>query len=119
MYAIAFCRRYRDLRARVLDLRIATGKRGTKRASDCAYDRVKFEVGDIRVVSLQPCSTDVVLLANVMHHFDESTNCNLMRRVATALRPGGLVIVIDAFRCGSVEKMGQLEGLLDLYFWRC
>ena len=39
-----------------------------------------------------------------------------MRRVASALRPGGIVIVIDAFRCASVEKMGQLEGLLDLYF---
>lgn len=114
-YAVAFCRRYRNLRARVLDLAITTGKQA-QWASGSAYDRVKFEVGDIRTVVLQRCSTDVILLANVLHHFDESTNCDLMRRVASALRPGGIVIVIDAFRSTSVEKMGQLEGLLDLYF---
>lgn len=115
LYSIAFCRRYRNLRARVLDLAITTGE-SAQWVSDDAYDRVKFEVGDIRTVALQRCSTDVILLANVLHHFDESTNCDLMRRVASALRPGGIVIVIDAFRCSSVEKMNQLEGLLDLYF---
>jgi SAM-dependent methyltransferase len=116
LYSVAFCSRYRNLRARVLDLTITIGELEAKRASDGAYDRVKFEVGDIRIVSLQSCSTDVILLANVMHHFDELTNRSLMQRVATALRPGGTAIVIDAFRCSSVEKTGQLEGLLDLYF---
>jgi len=116
LYSVAFCRRYRHLRARVLDLRIAVGELGAKQASDGASDRVKFEVGDIRIAPLQRCSTDVILLANVMHHFDELTNRGLMQRVATALRPGGIAVVIDTFRCSSVEKTGQLEGLLDLYF---
>jgi len=116
LYSVAFCRRYGNLRARVLDLSITIGELEAKRASHDAYDRVKFEVGDIRTVSLQPCSTDVILLANVIHHFDELTNRGLMQRLAVALRPGGTVIVIDAFRCSSVEKTGQLEGLLDLYF---
>ena len=116
LYSVLFCRRYRDLRARVLDLRITVEELEAKRELDDAYGRVNLEVGDIRTVSLQPCSTDVVLLANVMHHFDELTNHALMQRVATALRPGGIVIVIEAFRCSSVENPGQLEGLLDLYF---
>jgi 2-polyprenyl-3-methyl-5-hydroxy-6-metoxy-1,4-benzoquinol methylase len=58
----------------------------------------------------------VILLANVVHHFDEPTNCSLLQRVATALRPGGIVVVIDAVRPSSIEQTGQLEGLLDLYF---
>ena len=116
LYSLAFCRRYPNLRAPVLDLRITIEELESKRASDGAYDRVKFEVGDIRIVSFQCGSTDVILLANVMHHFDELTNRGLLQRVATALRPGGIVIVIDAFRCPSVEKTSQLEAFLDLYF---
>jgi hypothetical protein len=39
-----------------------------------------------------------------------------MQRVAMALRPGGIVIVIDAIRPSSLQQTAQLEGLLDLYF---
>ena len=116
LYSVAFCRRYPNLRARVLDLATTIGDLEAKRASDSAYSRVQFEVGDIRSVSLRPHSTDVILLANVLHHFDCPTNRSLMQRVAMALRPGGIVIVIDAFRPLSLQQTGQLEGLLDLYF---
>lgn len=116
LYSVAFCRRYPNLRARVLDLAKTNGELETKEVSDSAGSRVRFEVGDIRTIPLQPNSNDVILLANVVHHFDEPTNRNLLQRVATALRPGGLVIVIDAVRPSSLEQTGQLEGLLDLYF---
>jgi ubiquinone/menaquinone biosynthesis C-methylase UbiE len=116
LYSVAFCRHYRNLRARVLDLQTTIGESEAKQTSDSAYSRVQFEVADIRTVSLRPQSTDVILLANVVHHFDCATNRSLMQRVAMALRPGGIVIVIDAFRPCSLQQTGQLEGLLDLYF---
>jgi len=116
LYSVAFCRRYPNLSARVLDLATTTGELEAKRTLDSAYSRVQFEVGDIRTVSLQRHSADVILLANVVHHFDCPTNRSLMQRVAMALRPGGMVIVIDAFRPFSPQQTGQLEGLLDLYF---
>jgi SAM-dependent methyltransferase len=116
LYSIGFCRRYRNLRARVLDLVTTIGELEAKRAADSVSRRVQFEVGDIRTVPLQPSSTDVILLANVVHHFDEPTNRSLMQRVAMALRPGGIVIVIDAIRSSSLQQTGQLEGLMDLYF---
>jgi len=116
LYSVAFCKRYPNLNARVLDLATAIGEVEAKRAADSAYSRVQFEVGDIRTVSLRPHSTDVILLANVVHHFDRPTNRSLMQRVALALRSSGIVIVIDAFRPASLRQTGQLEGLLDLYF---
>jgi SAM-dependent methyltransferase len=115
-YAVAFCRRYRNLRARVLDISTATGEQESRSTSEEAYGRVNFEEGDIRITPLEQYSTDAVLLANVMHHFDEATNRTLMQRVATALRPGGLVVMVDAMRSTSTEETSQLEGLLDLYF---
>ena len=116
LYSVALCRRYPNLRARVVDLATTIGELEAKRASDSAYGRVQFEVGDIRTVSLRPLSTDAVLLANVVHHFDYATNRSLIQRVAMALRPAGTVTVIDAFRPSSLQQTGQLEGLLDLYF---
>jgi ubiquinone/menaquinone biosynthesis C-methylase UbiE len=116
LYSVAFCGRYPQLRARVLDLATPSEERGAKRALDSACSRVQFEVGDIRSILLQPNSADMILLANVLHHFDGPTNRSLMKRVATALRPGGIVIVVDAMRTSCVQRTGQLEGLLNLYF---
>jgi ubiquinone/menaquinone biosynthesis C-methylase UbiE len=38
---------------------------------------------------------DAVVLANFLHHFDVSTCELLLRRVHTALRPGGRVVVVE------------------------
>jgi SAM-dependent methyltransferase len=77
---------------------------------------VEFQVGDIRTIELPRNSVDVVLLANVVHHFDEPTNRSLIRRAARALRADGLVVVLEAVRPRSLEHIDQIEGLLDLYF---
>ena|SRR5436190_22034986 len=46
----------------------------------------------------------------------KALNDNLMQSLAMALRPGGMVIVIEAVRPSCLQQTGQLEGLLDLYF---
>jgi ubiquinone/menaquinone biosynthesis C-methylase UbiE len=38
---------------------------------------------------------DVALLPNFLHHFDFATNVTLLKRVREALKPGGLVAVIE------------------------
>lgn len=38
---------------------------------------------------------DVALLPNFLHHFDYATNLTLLRRVHSALKPGGLAAVIE------------------------
>ena len=44
---------------------------------------------------LPQAAYDLVLLANVCHLFDEMRNRVLLRRLHSALRPGGLVAIID------------------------
>jgi SAM-dependent methyltransferase len=115
-YAMAFCRRYQGLRARVLDLALTAGLPASTFASDSDRNRVAFEIADIRTVPIPEDSCDVILLANVVHHFDEAINRRLMQTAAGALRAGGALIVIDAVRPRSLARLGQLESLLDLYF---
>lgn len=41
---------------------------------------------------------DVVLLSNITHIYDAETNARLLRGVATAVRPGGILAVLDFVR---------------------
>jgi hypothetical protein len=52
----------------------------------------------------------------VTHHFDEATNWELMRRIARALRPGGIVAVWEPLRQDRAKKVRQIGGLMDLFF---
>jgi SAM-dependent methyltransferase len=116
LFSLAFCRRYPRLRARVLDLETTTGSSPSSWMQGAACDRVEFRVADIRTAQLPALSFDAVLIANVLHHFDERTNRDLLQRAAHSLRPGGVVIVLDAVRPIIASKSNQVEALLDLYF---
>ena len=71
--------------------------------------------GDALVDDLGEACYDVVLLAQLAHHFDEATNRRLVRRLARALRPGGLLVVQEISRRTS-PRGGQLGALSHLYF---
>jgi SAM-dependent methyltransferase len=114
-YAIALCERYPRLRARVLDLSSTAGREAVRALPDSIRTRIDFETRDLRDRNL--CGAyDFMLMANIVHHFDEATNSGLLRAAARVLRPGGSVVVLDAVRPASVKSMSQIDGLLDLYF---
>src|SRR5207248_9377691 len=59
---------------------------------------------------------DIVLINNLVHHFDEDANRTLTRRVARALRPGGVMAIGEVIRSSSARKVSQIGALTDLYF---
>jgi ubiquinone/menaquinone biosynthesis C-methylase UbiE len=69
----------------------------TQHAVDAAKlgDRFDYLPGDMFTCELPAAAYDVVLLANVCHLFDQAHNRALLRRLRSALRPGGLVAIID------------------------
>jgi 2-polyprenyl-3-methyl-5-hydroxy-6-metoxy-1,4-benzoquinol methylase len=79
-------------------------------------DRVTHRPGDAATEDLGSEAWDVVFVAQLLHHFDEAKNLDLTRRVAGALRPGGVFVVQEMLRPPSPEKAGQTGALLDLYF---
>jgi SAM-dependent methyltransferase len=115
LYSLALCEHYPALHSRVLDLATPL-QHETSIAYPGAASRVHFERVDILTAPLGADSADLILLANVSHHFDESTNRRLFDRIADALRPGGVFIVLDLMRADSVTESTQIEALLDLYF---
>ena len=51
-----------------------------------------------------------------MHHFDEASNEELLRRAARALRAEGVLAILDVLRPNSPNTSSQTGALLDLYF---
>ena len=115
LYSLALCERYPELHSTVLDL-VTPVLQETPTANSDPSARVRFQKADILTAPIDAQSIDLVLLANVIHHFDESTNRLLFGRLAGALRPGGVLVVLDVMRAPSVSESNQIEALMDLYF---
>jgi SAM-dependent methyltransferase len=115
-YSVALCRRHDGLRSAVLDLPQAVEHAAPLLAAEGMGDRVVHHVGDALTDDLGTDAYDLVLIAQVVHHFSEAQNRDLAVRVARALRPGGVYAVLDEFRPRSAKDAGQVGALLEFYF---
>jgi SAM-dependent methyltransferase len=114
--SVAMCRRYAALRATVLDLPAAIEHAAPILAKEGMGDRVVHRAGDALVEDLGEKAWDFIYVSQLLHHFDRDTNQRLVRRIARALRPGGVLCVLEMIRPSTPERSGQVGALLDLYF---
>jgi SAM-dependent methyltransferase len=114
--SVAMCRRYPALTAIVLDLPDAVVHAAPLLAKEDMGVRVVHRAGNALTEDLGDAQWDLVYISQLLHHFDETTNRALMQRVARALKPGGVVSVVELVRASSPGESGQVGALLDLYF---
>ncbi len=115
-YSVALCRRHPQLRATILDLPEAVVHATAILAQENMGERVIHRAGNALTEDLGNETWDLVLVSQLIHHFDEASNRDLVRRVARALRPGGILAVLEILCTTSSAPKGQTEALLDLYF---
>ena len=115
-YSVALCRRHPELRAVVLDLPQAVEHAAPLLAEEGMGDRVVHRAGDALRDDLGEEAWDVVMITQLVHHFTDEQNRDLARRVARALRPGGVYAILDAFRARTPGEAGQVGALLEFYF---
>lgn len=115
-YSAVLCRRHPGLRATVLDLPEAVEQSAPLLSAEGLGDRLVHRGCDARTADLGTAAYDLVLIASLVHHFDEATNRALVRRVSQALRPGGHLVIYEGIRPASPAKGGQLAALFNLYF---
>ncbi len=115
-YAVALCERHPGLHATILDLPDAVRQAGPLVARSGMSERVTYRVGDALTFDLGEGVYDIVIINNLAHHFDEASNRALIRRVARALRPGGVLAIGEVIRSSSMRKPSQVGALTDLYF---
>lgn len=115
-FSAEVCRRHEGLRAVVLDLPEAVEHAAPLLAEEGMGDRVVHRPGDALSDDLGEEAYDSVVTVQLVHHFTADQNRDLARRVARALRPGGVYAIIDMFSARSAADTGQVAALLEFYF---
>jgi SAM-dependent methyltransferase len=115
-YSVSLCRRYPGLNAVILDLPSAVKHAAPILAKEGMGARVVHRPGDALKDDLGTGAWDFVFVSRLVHHFDEATNRDFVARIARALKPGGLLAILEMIRPDKPGAGGQLGSLLDLYF---
>jgi ubiquinone/menaquinone biosynthesis C-methylase UbiE len=115
-FSVAICRRHPRLRATILDLPAAVEHAAPLLAQEGMGERVVHLAGDALTQNLGDEVYDLVFMAAMVHHFDDATNRELMRRIGRALKPGGIAAIWEPVRQDPGGKIRQVGGLLDLFF---
>lgn len=114
LYSVALCQKYPQLSAVVLDSADAlVVGRETIRAAQL-NERIETHKGNF-VSDALGAGFDIVLLFNIMHGFRAEQNITLLKKVRTALHPGGCVVIMDQLVGSSptpiVETFAQIFGM--------
>jgi len=113
-FLATLCRRHQDLKSVILELPESIEYAATLLAEEDVGNRVMYKAGNAITDDLGTNAYDVVFMSNLIHHFDESTNIDLFRRVSKALRPGGCFVVQKLMF--TDKEQGQGGAFLNLFF---
>ena len=117
MYSVALCRKHPQLQATIFDSPRALEAAHEHIPAEGMSGRITTQTGDFLTGSLGD-GYDVALLINIVHGFMPEQNAALLRRVAAALRPGGVVVVGEQV-AGTTRRSagGQFAELLGLAYY--
>jgi SAM-dependent methyltransferase len=114
LYSIKFCRRNPQLSATVFDLPEGLEVTQATIASEGMEGRVSVQAGDFWIDDFGS-GYDVALLFNIIHANLPEKNVELLQKVAGAITPGGLVVILDQLagevRGGTSRAFAALMGL--------
>ena len=106
LYSIEFCHRYPGLTATVLDRPEPLASARKNIADEKLGDRVAVREGDYTKDDLGT-GNDVALLFNIIHAHSPDQNLQLLRRVANALNPQGLIVIQEQIASAASSPAGR------------
>jgi 2-polyprenyl-3-methyl-5-hydroxy-6-metoxy-1,4-benzoquinol methylase len=115
-FSVAVCRRHPQLHSTILELPQAIKHAAPLLEREGMGDRVRHRAGNALTDDLGVDLYELVLMAAVVHHLDNATNQQIMKSIARALRPGGIVAIWEPLRQDRADKIHQLGGLMNLFF---
>jgi C-methyltransferase len=92
VYGLTLAQRFGQTEATLLDWPHVLSEVRPRAEQRGVAHRVRYLEGDLRHLDFGG-PYDLVLLSNIMHHFDRASNVALARRAAAALAPGGRLVV--------------------------
>ena len=119
-YSVELCRRHPTLQATVLELPEAIPSAAEILSRENMGARVRHAPGNALNHALGEAAYDAVFAAQLVHHLTDEQNHDLAKRVARALKPGGVFLIMDAVRIESPadarRPTRRAGAVLDVYF---
>lgn len=116
LYSIELCKKYPNLHSTILELPGAIDRASQIAAMHGLSDRVKYRAGNALTDDLGKEEYDLVMINNVVHHFDQDQNLALAKKIATALKPGGIYGIGEFLRLNKPGEGGAVGATAGLYF---
>ncbi len=116
LYSIELCKKYDSLSSTILELPGAIDRASAIAAKYGLTDRIKYKAGNALTDDLGETQYDLIMINNVVHHFTENENGELARKVARALKPGGMYAIGEFTRKHKPGDGGAVAATSDLYF---
>ena len=114
LYSVKFCQKYPQLSATVFDWSKALETAKSTIISEAMESRVSLQAGDLWHDDLGS-EYDLALLFNIVHMYAPEKNAHLIQRVAAALKPGGLLVIMDQIaskgRGSAAKAIARMQGL--------
>ncbi|RRA98755.1 class I SAM-dependent methyltransferase [Larkinella rosea] len=107
-HSVALCRKMPHLQAVILDLPQAIEQAAPLLARAGMGDRVRHQAGNALTDDFGENRYDIVLMSSLAHHFSDKQNREVARKVAKALKPGGVYIVNEFIRPESDGEAGAV-----------
>jgi SAM-dependent methyltransferase len=116
LHSAEVCKLHPALESTILERPEAIARSREHLAALGMGDRVKHRAGDALTEDLGEGVYDVVFISNLVHHFSVDENVALAKRIARALKPGGVYVIGDYARGDSPAARGAIGATGDLYF---
>ena len=116
LFSIEICRKFAGLSSTILELPGAVAPAKRIAARHGLTDRVSYREGNALTDELGKEEFDLVLINNVVHHFTVEQNRELAKKVARALKPGGMYAVGEFIRRNKPGEGGAVAATSGLYF---
>ena len=116
LYSTELCKKYPSLMSTILELPGAIDRASAISAKENLPNRAQYKVGNALTDDLGEHQYDLIMINNVVHHFTMEENFALAKKVARALKPGGIYAIGEFIRQEKPGEGGVVGSTAGLYF---
>ena len=116
LFSIELCKRNPSLSSTIMELPGAIEAASAIAKRYDTTDRVNYAAGNALTDDLGKEKYDLIMINNVVHHFTSEQNFALARKIAAALKPGGIYAIGEFIRQAKPGEGGVVPSTTGLYF---
>lgn len=116
LYCVELCKKYRSLKAIILDLPDAVAEAERLLERHNMGDRIVYRAGNAITDDLGENQYDLVMMSSVMHNLSAEDNIEVSRKVNRALKTGGYFVVQEFIRPAKPSSKHAVSIMTNIIF---